>query len=187
MQRKSSYHLMVYIAMLAAQAVVISLIERAIPAPFAFAPGAKLGLANLITIIALFTLPFRYSFQVVTLRLIVTTLLGGTLSTFIYSFFGAYLSYFVMLSAKKVGPSKVSVIGISTLGGIFHNIGQLVVAATFAKSWAVLNYLPILAFSGILAGFTVGFVGNYLLHKVKRLQLYHDLQRDRSQQNWLTT
>lgn len=93
MQRKSQYQILVYIAMLAAQGVVISLLERGIPAPFAFAPGAKLGLANLITIIAIFTLPFRYSLQVVTLRLFVTTLLGGTLSTFIYSFAGAYLSY----------------------------------------------------------------------------------------------
>ena len=94
------YQLLVYIAALAAQAVVISLVERMIPSPFVFASGAKLGLANLITIIALFTLPTKYSFQVVTLRLILTLLLGETLSTFFYSVAGGYLSYFGILLAK---------------------------------------------------------------------------------------
>ncbi|MCW6661264.1 Gx transporter family protein [Aerococcaceae bacterium NML201209] len=186
MHKKSTYQTMVYIAMLAAQGVVISLIERGIPAPFVFAPGAKLGLANLITIIAIFTLPIKKNLQVVTLRLLITTLLGGTLSTFIYSFAGAYLSYGVMLLTKQLGPKRVSIIGISTLGGIMHNVGQLLVASGFAKSWAVLNYLPILAFSGILAGFTVGFVGNYLLHKISILRLYHDEMVSHTQQNWLT-
>lgn len=94
-----------------------------IPSPFIFAPGAKLGLANLITIIALFTLPTKYSFQVVTLRLILTLLLGETLSTFFYSVAGGYLSYFGMLLAKQLEPKRVNVIGRSIFGGILHNVG----------------------------------------------------------------
>ncbi|MGX7350248.1 Gx transporter family protein [Dolosicoccus paucivorans] len=167
------YQLLVYIAALAAQAVVISLLERMIPSPFVFAPGAKLGLANLITIIALFTLPTKYSFQVVTLRLILTMLLGGTLSTFFYSVAGGYLSYFGMLLAKQLGPKRVSVIGLSIFGGILHNIGQLAVAALFAKSWSVLNYLPVLYISGLLAGAATGITGYYLLNHIKILRQYH--------------
>lgn len=90
--RQSKYQIMVYIAMLAAQAVVISILERVIPSPFAFAPGAKLGLANLISIIAIFTLPWKQSIQVITIRVVVTMLVGGTLSTFMYSVVGAFLS-----------------------------------------------------------------------------------------------
>ena len=85
----SKLHKNIYIAMLVAQGVIIGLIENMIPYPFAFAPGAKLGLANLITIIAIFTMRKRDSFFLVCLRLILTTLLGGTLSTFFYSASGA--------------------------------------------------------------------------------------------------
>ncbi|BAN93472.1 hypothetical protein SDSE167_1081 [Streptococcus dysgalactiae subsp. equisimilis 167] len=78
-----------------------------------------------------------------------------------------------MLSLKALGPKRVSVIGISTLGGIMHNVGQLLVFAFIARSWLVLNYLPILSFSGILSGFFVGLAGNYLLLKVTPLKQFH--------------
>lgn len=183
---RGKYHLMVYIAMLAAQGLVISLVERMIPSPFAVAPGAKLGLANLVTIIAIFTLPAKQSSQVVLLRVVLTMLIGGTLSTFLYSFAGAILSYLVMVLLKGLGPQRVSIIGISVMGGMAHNIGQLTMAALLAKSWAVLNYLPILSFSGLLAGFAVGFVGNFLLHRVSLLRLYHQEMINKStNQSWL--
>lgn len=185
--KRGQYHLLVYIAMLAAQGVVIGLIERFIPSPFAFAPGAKLGLANLITIIAIFTLPKKYSFQVVAIRILLTTLLGGTLSNFMYSAAGGVLSYLVMILIQYLGPKRVSIVGISVMGGIVHNVGQLGMAAILAQSWAVLNYLPILSISGILAGFAVGFAGNLLLHKISVLRVYHDdLMQAKSQINWLT-
>ena len=168
------YQKMAYITMLAAQAIVISVMERWIPSPFTFAPGAKLGLGNLVTIIAIFTLPPKDNIKVIALRLFVSSFLSGTFSTFLYSLAGTCLSYLVMVGAKQLGPSKVSIIGISTLGGICHNIAQLLVLSLLAKSWAVLNYLPILAFSGILSGFLVGVAGNFLLKKIRILHIYHE-------------
>lgn len=161
---------LLFITMLAAQAVVISFFERFLPTPFAFAPGARLGLGNLITIISLFTLPTKDSSKVVLLRLAISTFLSGTFSTFLYGFVGTLLSFSVMLLLKKLGPKRVSVIGISTMGGIMHNIGQLLVFAGIGQSWLVLNYLPILSFSGILSGFLVGVTGNYLLTKINVLK-----------------
>ncbi|WP_143522841.1 Gx transporter family protein, partial [Pseudomonas sp. 2822-15] len=73
---------LVYIALLASQAVIIGLLERAIPFPFAIAPGAKLGLANIITVMAIYTLSTRDAAKVVGIRLVLTSLLGGTMSTF---------------------------------------------------------------------------------------------------------
>ena len=96
---------LIYISLLAAQGVVITMLERAIPFPFAFAPGAKLGLANIITLLAIFTLPYKDSFKVVWMRLLISTLLGGTLSTFLYSFAGAFLSYGGMLLVRLLGPT----------------------------------------------------------------------------------
>ncbi|MGX7031230.1 Gx transporter family protein [Vagococcus zengguangii] len=157
---------LIYISLLVAQGVIIGLLENMIPFPFAFAPGAKLGLANLITIIALFTLSTKESFALVCMRLILTTLLGGTISTFLYSAAGAFLSYFGMLLVKQLGPKRVSVIGISSTGGFLHNVGQLVVASLIARSWTVMMYLPVLSLIGILAGIAVGIAANYLLEHV---------------------
>lgn len=169
----------IFISLLVAQGVVIGLIESMIPYPFAFAPGAKLGLANLITIIALFTMPKRDSFLLIWLRLILTTLLGGTVSTFLYSMSGSLLSYFGMLLVKQLGPKRVSIIGISAAGGFLHNVGQLVTASWIAQSWSVMLYLPVLAFFGILSGIAIGIAANYLLQRVdtlRRFQLDYERQ-----------
>lgn len=163
---------LVYIALLAAQAVVIGLLERAIPFPFAFAPGAKLGLSNIITCISLYTLSFKDTFIIVAIRLVLATLLGGTISTFLYSASGAIISLLGMFLVKQLGPKRISIIGVSTTGGIFHNVGQLLVASFLAKSWNVMLYLPVLSFIGILSGIAVGIAANYLLKNVKTLQVF---------------
>ena len=160
----------VYIALLAAQATVISLIEGMLPNFLAFAPGAKIGLPNIVTMVAIFSLSYKDSFKVVTMRLLLTTLLGGTLSTFMYSFAGSYLSYFGMLLVRFLGPKRVSFIGISATGGILFNVGQLVVASLIARSFTVMLYLPALSFAGILAGIVVGIVGNFMMKNIATIK-----------------
>ncbi|WP_062353689.1 Gx transporter family protein [Bacillus kwashiorkori] len=167
---------LVYIALLSAQAVIISLVERAIPFPFAVAPGAKLGLANIITCMALYTLSTKDVLKVIIIRLTLATLLGGTISTFMYSAAGAMLSFFGMWLVKKLGPTRVSLIGVSTAGAVLHNVGQLTVASWIAQTWTVLLYLPVLSFIGILAGIAIGVVANYLLTHVEKLHYYRYLQ-----------
>lgn len=167
---------LVYIALLAAQAVIISLLERAIPFPFAIAPGAKLGLANVITCVALYTLSTKDASKVVAIRLVLATLLSGTLSTFMYSASGAILSFLGMWSVKQLGPTRVSLIGISVTGAILHNIGQLIVASWIAQTWTVLLYLPVLSFVGILSGIAIGIFANYLLTHVDKLTYYKYLR-----------
>ena len=160
---------LIYIALLVAQGVILGLIENMFPSPFAFAPGAKLGLANLITIVAIFTMPKRDSFRLIWMRLILTTLLGGTISTFLYSMSGSLLSYFGMLLVKSLGPKRVSIIAT---GGFLHNVGQLLVASWIAQSWTVMLYLPVMSLLGILAGIVIGIAGNYLLVHVRALQKF---------------
>ncbi|WP_103083452.1 Gx transporter family protein [Tetragenococcus halophilus] len=174
----------IFISLLIAQGVVLGLIENMIPYPFAFAPGAKLGLANLITIIALFTMSKKDSFLLVCLRLILTTLLGGTLSTFLYSMSGAMLSYFGMLLVKKIGPKYVSIIGISATGGFMHNVGQLLTASFIAQTWSVLLYLPILSFLVILSGIAIGIAANYLLRRVDTLRRFQNEHEQQTQEKW---
>ena len=120
--------------------------------------------------VAIFSLSYKDSFKVVTMRLLLTSLLGGTLSTFMYSFAGSYLSYFGMLLVRALGPKRVSFIGISTTGGILFNVGQLAVASLVAGSFTVMLYLPVLSFAGILAGIVVGIVGNFMMKNIATIK-----------------
>ncbi len=176
----------VYIALLAAQATVIAIIESFIPNLFAFAPGAKLGLSNIITMVAIFTLSKRDTFRVVTLRLLLTTLLTGTVSTFLYSFAGSYLSFIGMVLIRYLGPKRVSFVGISVSGGVLFNIGQLIVASVIAGSFTVMLYLPILTFSGMLAGIVVGLIANYMMQNIASIEKIQsqDAQMDALSQAW---
>ncbi|WP_161878106.1 Gx transporter family protein [Alkalibacterium sp. MB6] len=177
---------MIYISLLSAQAVILGLIERSIPFPFAFAPGAKLGIANLIVIVAIYTLPLKDSFKVVWMRLLMTTLLGGTLSTFLYSTAGALFSYAGMLFVKFFGGKHVSIIGISATGGILHNLGQLFVASAIAQTWTVLLYLPVLSSMGILSGIAIGIAANYLMDHVSTIQRFReDQEKTPRKSRWL--
>ena len=169
---------LVYIALLAAQAVIISILERAIPFPFAIAPGAKIGLANIITCMALYTLSVRDAGKVVAIRLILAALLGGNLSSFMYSASGAFLSFVGMLAVKQLGPKRISLIGVSVAGAVMHNVGQLLIASWIAQTWTVLLYLPVLSFIGILSGIAIGIIANYLLTHVEKLLYYKYLREE---------
>ncbi|MGX7327833.1 Gx transporter family protein [Enterococcus bulliens] len=177
---------LMFISLLVAQGVVLGILENMIPYPFGFAPGAKLGLANLITIIAIFAMPKRDSFLLLWLRLFLTTLLGGTLSTFLYSMSGALLSYFGMLLVKQLGPKRVSIVGISATGGFMHNVGQLVMASLIAKSWTVMLYLPVLSFLGILSGIAIGIAANFLLQRVETLKKFQQDYERQTNTHWFT-
>ena len=177
---------MVYISLLAAQATVISLLEGMIPNLLAFAPGAKIGLANMVTLVAIFSLSFKDSFKVVGMRLLLTSLLGGTLSTFLYSFAGSLLSFFGMVLVRKLGPKRVSFIGISAAGGILFNVGQLAVASLIARSFTVMLYLPVLSFAGIIAGIIVGIAGNFMMKNIatiKKMQS-EEAQKSKLARRW---
>lgn len=174
---------MLFISLLTAQGIILGLLEQAIPFPFAFAPGAKLGLANVITVISLYTLSIKEVVLIVIMRTLLTALLGGTMSTLLYSSAGAAFSFLGMLLIKQLGPKRVSLIGVSAAGGILHNFGQLVIASLIAKSWTVLMYLPAMSFVGIFAGIAIGIVANYTLEHVKTLQVYQEEKNKRKVKN----
>jgi len=163
---------LVFVALLAAQAVVLSLIEQAIPTPFVFAPGAKLGLANIITCIALFKLPVKDTIAILITRVLLASFLGGTLSTLLFSFSGAILSFTGMYAVYRLGPKRVSLIGISVTGATLHNFGQLLIASYIAGTWNVLLFLPILTIVGILSGIATGVAANYLLQALNQIPIW---------------
>ena len=111
--------------MLVALAFVFSYIETLIPVNLGI-PGAKLGLANLVVMVALYTLGAKEAFALSMVRILLTGFTFSSAAAMLYSFAGGILSYIVMVLAKKTG--RLSVTGVSVLGGIFHNVGQILVA-----------------------------------------------------------
>ena len=163
---------MVYISLLVAQALVLHIIERSIPVPF-ITPGAKLGLANLITVIALYTLDSKKdAFLVLFLRLILSTIFGGNLSSFMYSVAGGTLSFLSMLFVKELFKDKVSIVGVSSTGAIFHNVGQLIIASLIVKNIGVMLYLPVLSTVGIGTGIFIGVTANYAVRHLRRIPIF---------------
>ena len=165
----------VFIGLLVSQALALYTIESMIPVPF-ITPGAKLGLANLITVVALYTLDSKRDvFLVIILRLLLATMIGGTLSTFIYSVSGAILSYFAMILVKELLIDKVSIIGVSAAGAFFHNVGQLVVASAMVENIAIMLYLPILSIAGIGTGIFIGVTANFIVKHLSKLPYFKNL------------
>ena len=165
----------VFIGLLVSQALALYTIESMIPVPF-IAPGAKLGLANLITVIALYTLNNKKDvFLIIILRLLLSTMFGGNLSTFMYGAAGAILSYLVMTCAKALGKDKLSIIGVSAAGALFHNVGQLIVASAIVQNIAIMLYLPILSIAGVGTGIFIGITANFAVKHMSKLPYFKNI------------
>lgn len=165
----SNYKLqrMVFLGILCAEGIVLGVLEASLPTIFPFAPGAKIGLSNIVTLIALVTLPFGDCILLTILRLVLTALITGGAITFLYAFSGAMLSlimmkFFMFFYKRKL----ISLIGVSIVGGVFHNLGQLLIASWIAQTPSIMLYLPILTFMGILSGIAVGLVAKQLLKHI---------------------
>jgi len=144
-------------SLLVAVAIVVSLFERYLPA-VSFFPGAKLGLANSITIVAMLKYSRKDALAMLIIRVILTSLLGGGLYSMLYSMSGGLLSFLVMSILITFKDKYVTLIGVSIAGGLFHNLGQLFVASIFMKSSLIFSYLPFLSVAGIMTGVLVGMV-----------------------------
>lgn len=163
---------MVYMALLVSLALILSIIERMIPVPFV-TPGAKLGLANLVIMISVYTLDsYKDSFTILFLRVVLSTLLGSSVSMILYSAAGGILSFIAIVLVKELGGKHVSIIGVSAAGAVFHNVGQLFVASLILQNFNVFLYLPLLSLAGIVTGIFVGLSANYILYHLLKLPLF---------------
>lgn len=143
------------LGLLTALALIASYIELLIPLPIGI-PGVKLGLANLVIVWALYALRPEEALAVNVMRIFLTGFLFGNLSMILYSLAGAALSFACMYFAKR--SDRFSVVGISIIGGITHNLGQLIVAIWVLETVSLIYYGPILLLSGLVTGFLIGIV-----------------------------
>ena len=152
-----------YLGLLIALAFVFSYIEFLIPVNIGV-PGAKLGLANLVIIVALYTLGERNAFFLSVARIVLVGFTFANVASMIYSLAGGILSYVVMVLAKKT--KMLSMTGVSVLGGVFHNVGQIIVAILVLETASLIYYLPVLLIAGITSGIVIGILGAMVTKRI---------------------
>ena len=153
----------VQLALLTALALIIFVVELQIPNPFPI-PGVKLGLANIITVNAVYHYRAREVFLVVLIRILLGAVFSGNMAAMLYSLAGGMLCLVGMLPLKRLLSEKYLWV-LSVLGAVFHNIGQIAAACLIA-GWGVLAYLPFLLVSGCLAGAFTGVCAQLVVRRI---------------------
>lgn len=147
-----------------ALALILSYVESLVPTFFAI-PGIKLGLANLVIIVALYILGTKEAILINLVRILLSSVLFGNGVGLAYSIAGAALSLLVMIFLKR--SKKVSKITVSICGGVFHNIGQILVAVILVGNNGILWYLAILWVAGIVSGAMIGLLSGLVIKRIR--------------------
>jgi heptaprenyl diphosphate synthase len=152
------------LSLLTAAAMILSYVEAVLPPVFASVPGIKMGLPNMIVIFILYRMGSVSAIAVSFVRIFLTALLFGSPMSFIYSLAGAVFSLAVMMILKKA--DFLSAIGVSVAGGVFHNLGQILMAMLLLETAAIGYYMIVLAVTGTIAGIFVGLCGAFLMQRI---------------------
>ncbi len=156
--------------LLTAIALTIFMVEAQIPAPIPI-PGVKLGLANIITVFAIFAFTPKDALSILVVRVFLGSVFSGQISTFLYSMAGGLLCFAAMLVLRKLLTGRqLWVAGV--IGAVFHNIGQILVAILVTGTPGIVVYFPILMVSGILAGLFTGLCTQFLYWQLKKHNLF---------------
>jgi len=156
--RHSTFKLM-YLSMLTCIGLVLHVFENMIPVPF-LAPGAKLGLANIASLLTLYVFGLPDAFIVSVLRPILGTLFGGSVASLLFSLSGSIVSTFVMWMVMKYFSKYFSMVGVSILGALAHNAAQVTVSALLISNVNMYIYLPVLSLLSLGTGLFVGLAAN---------------------------
>lgn len=150
-------------AMAVALAMILSYVESQIPA-FVAIPGIKMGLPNILVVFVLYKLGRKEALTISLLRVVLVSLLFGSVLSLAYSFSGAVISFIGMILMKKSG--LFSTVAVSVAGGVLHNAAQIGVACLVMETNLIAYYLPFLVLSGTLAGIVIGLVSALMINRI---------------------
>ncbi len=150
---------LIYLSLLVSFGIVLHIVEAFIPLPI-YIPGAKLGLANIITLLVLVLYGFKDGLIVSILRCLISALITGSVSGLIYSLSGAVLSLFMMSFAFYYMNKTFSLVGISIIGAQAHILAQIIAASIILRNSGIFLYLPFLMMISLFTGYFVGLVSN---------------------------
>lgn len=157
----------IFLSLLTSSALVLSIIESMIPLPY-IAPGAKLGLTNIVALTIIVVFGFKDAICVTILRCILLMMVATNPTTFIYSISSGVMSVLVMYFSYRYLKNIFSIIGISVLGAMTHNITQITVAAIIFKTINMYYYLPILSLTSIFTGCFVGYTTIFVVKNLNK-------------------
>ena len=149
-----------------ALALILAYVEVLLPPLFAAIPGIKIGLPNIVIIFVLYKFGISSASSVSLVRIIAVSMLFGNIMAFSYSIAGAFLSLLVMSILFKI--NKFSIVTVSIVGGVFHNIGQIIMAMILLDTSEIAYYLIVLAITGIISGALVGLCGSMTVNRINQ-------------------
>ena len=161
MNRKTAY-----LGLYCGAAILLSYVEGLIPV-FTAIPGMKLGLPNLAVVTALYFYSWREAALVSVVRIAVVGLLFGNLFSVCFSLAGGFLSLLLMALVKWTGLLDCT--GVSMVGALGHNVGQIAAAVLLVENVRVAYYFLPLAITGLAAGVAIGLLSGMMLRRLERL------------------
>ena len=157
-----------YLGLLTALAMILSFVESQIPALVAI-PGIKVGLPNIAIVFVLYKMGPKTAIAISFVRVFLVSLLFGNLQVMTFSMAGALLSMVGMILLKKTG--WFSVITVSIVGGILHNVGQIIAACIWTQTAEVALYLPVLLISGLVTGGLIGLAAGLMVKRFDKWKI----------------
>ncbi|MFP4017083.1 MAG: Gx transporter family protein [Halanaerobiales bacterium] len=157
----------VTIGLLVSLGLILHFVESMVPMSY-IVPGAKLGLANIVSLIGLVLFGFNGGLLILLLRVFLGSIMAGTFLTinFYLSFAGGLLGYIIMAVIYLSFRNKFSLVGISVAGAAFHNLGQIIVAYFIISNPGIFFYLPYLILLSVPTGIGVGLVSYFSLNNL---------------------
>ena len=150
-------------AMLISLSLILFFVEGLLP-PLMLPPGAKFGLANVVTLAALYMFSEVDALIILLTRIFLAGVFAGSPTVILFSLSGGLLSLAAMILLKRT--EKFSIVGVSAAGGFFHNVGQIFAAMIFMSSQKIFLYLPILGTCGIFVGVLIGLSAKEILRRI---------------------
>ena len=157
-----------FLGMCVALSMILSFVESQIP-PLVAVPGVKVGLPNIVMVFMLYKIGAKETAIVSIIRVILVGFLFGTPLSMIYSLVGAALSLIGMIILKKT--NLFAPVTVSVVGGILHNVGQILTARFVMDTAEIAYYLPVLFISGTIAGIVIGYVAGLILKRLEKMKL----------------
>ena len=161
---RSTSRKLAYLGLCTAVALILAYVEVLLPPLFTAVPGIKLGLPNIAIIFVLYRYGVRHAAAVSFIRIAVVAMLFGNPMTFVYSLAGAFLSLLVMALLRRM--DFLSMVGVSVAGGVFHNVGQILMAMLLLGTAELGYYLIVLAITGTVSGVFVGLCGALAVRRI---------------------
>lgn len=158
---------LIFLSLLVSIGLGLSIVESMMPVPF-IAPGAKLGLSNIVILITLVIFGFKEALTVGILKSVIFTLVTGSVTSLFYSLSGSILSCILMFIIYDKFSNIFSLIGVSIFGALAHNFGQVSVASLMMQNLRIFSYLPILLLTSLFTGYFVGLASIFIVKNIKK-------------------